>query len=265
MRNVTVDTDVPHGHIDTVSGYTKLFSHIVHSTIWREPDHVRIVWVTMLALKDSHGDVMASVPGLADAARVTEEQCDDALKRLTAPDPRSRSKDLDGRRLVEIDGGWHCVNHDKYKRMMSIEDRRERDRERKRLERVRGTSEKSPNSNIQIRSDQIRSDPLDSRAAEPAPLRTGRKRKSPMPEGWAPARTPAIIELERGLDVKTELAQFRDRAMRDGATYLDWNAAWRTWLRNARKWAKPGSIGYQPKPLSVTDSKLVFTKRERLP
>ncbi len=228
-------------HIAIVSSYTKLFSHIVHSTIWREPDHVRIVWVTMLALKDTHGDVMASVPGLADAARVTEEQCEDALRRLLAPDPRSRSKDLEGRRLVEIDGGWHCVNHEKYKRMMSIEDRRERDRERKRAERVRGTSEKSSNSNI--RSDQIRSDQiLDPRAAEPAPPRTGRKRKSVMPDDWAPARTPATLELERGLNVKNELAQFKDRALRDGATYIDWNAAWRTWLRNARKWAKPGTV-----------------------
>jgi hypothetical protein len=187
MRNVTVDTDVPRGHIPSVSGYTKLFSHIVHSTIWREPDHVRIVWVTMLALKDSHGDVMASVPGLADAARVTEEQCDDALKRLTAPDPRSRSKDLEGRRLIEVDGGWHCVNHDKYKRMLSIEDRRERDRERKRAERVRGTSEKSPNSNIRSDPDQIRSDPSPP-VGVPVAQRPKQRRVlwHVVPDGWQP-------------------------------------------------------------------------------
>ena len=51
-----------------MSGYSKLFSEICDSTIWREPDHVRIVWITMLAKANKHGEVMASIPGLADAA-----------------------------------------------------------------------------------------------------------------------------------------------------------------------------------------------------
>ena len=53
-----------------MSGYTKLHSNIIHSTIWRAPNHVRLVWITMLALCDRDGVVEASVPGLADAARV---------------------------------------------------------------------------------------------------------------------------------------------------------------------------------------------------
>jgi len=57
------------------AGYTKLFSSIVHSTVWRESNHVRLVWVTLLALCDRDGRVEASVPGLADAARVTVPEC----------------------------------------------------------------------------------------------------------------------------------------------------------------------------------------------
>ncbi len=107
-----------------MSGYTKLFSSIVTSTIWRESDHVRLVWVTMLALADKYGVVEASVPGLADLARVSRSLCDDALKVLMSPDPDSRTKDHDGRRLVAVDGGWQLVNHGKYRDRMSAEDQK---------------------------------------------------------------------------------------------------------------------------------------------
>lgn len=106
-------------------GYTKLFSDIVMSTIWREPDHVRLVWVTMLALADRDSTVQASIPGLADAARVTIPQCVEALEKLKSPDEFSRTKDFEGRRIEEIDGGWQLLNGPKYRRKMSVEERRE--------------------------------------------------------------------------------------------------------------------------------------------
>jgi hypothetical protein len=83
-----------------MAGFAKLFSSIVHSTIWREDDHVRIVWITMLALANKHGVVEASVPGLADASRVSLEQCEEALKKLESPDQYSRSQDFEGRRVT---------------------------------------------------------------------------------------------------------------------------------------------------------------------
>ena len=30
--------------------FVKLYGSIIHSSIWSEPDHVRIVWLTMLAM-----------------------------------------------------------------------------------------------------------------------------------------------------------------------------------------------------------------------
>ena len=114
-----------------MSGYTKLFSSIVHSTIWREPDHVRIVWITMLAIADRHGEVEASVPGLADLSRVSLEQCQDALRVLSSPDKFSRNQDYDGKRIVEILGGWALLNHDLYRTKLNDEEQREKDRERK--------------------------------------------------------------------------------------------------------------------------------------
>ena len=109
---------------NVVAGFTKLFSTIVHSTVWREEMHVKVVWVTMLALADRNGYVAASLPGLADASRVTMEQCEDALTRLSAPDKHSRTKEHEGRRIAEVDGGWALLNYTKYREQRDKDERR---------------------------------------------------------------------------------------------------------------------------------------------
>lgn len=106
-------------------GYTKLFSEIIMSTVWKEPDYVRIVWITMLALKDRWHIVNASIPGLADASKVSIEQCEKALKILSSPDKYSRSIEHEGRRIEKIDGGWYILNGEKYRNKMSLDERRE--------------------------------------------------------------------------------------------------------------------------------------------
>lgn len=98
-----------------MSGYSKLWSEIVTSSIWAEDDKTRIVWVTMLALKDQHGYVAASLPGLSHAARVDISDCEKALAILEAPDKYSRSTEHEGRRIERVDGGWLVLNHLKYR------------------------------------------------------------------------------------------------------------------------------------------------------
>ena len=103
------------------AGYTKLFASIVHSTIWRAPDHVRLTWITMLAMADRQGVIEASVPGLADAARVTVEECVEALAHLAAPDEWSRTPDHEGRRIESVEGGWRILNHGLYRDRMAAD------------------------------------------------------------------------------------------------------------------------------------------------
>ncbi len=121
----------------SMAGYTKLFSSMIHSTVWREADHVRIVWVTLMAMADLNGEIEASVPGLADAARVTVENCQDALRRLSAVDPYSRSKEHEGRRIESIDGGWVILNYAKYREKLSAAHTKEKTAERVRRWRAR--------------------------------------------------------------------------------------------------------------------------------
>jgi len=110
-------------------GYTKLFNEILYSTIWQESDHTRLVWITMLALKDERHQVMASVPGLAKAANVTREQCEEALQKFLSPDPDSRSQDFEGRRIEKVDGGWWILSGEKFQKRQSIEEKKEHNAE----------------------------------------------------------------------------------------------------------------------------------------
>lgn len=111
-----------------MTGYTKLFNSILCSTIWRADDKTRIVWITLLALAGKDGIAEGSIPGLADMARVSIEDCERALNYLMSPDQYSRTKDHEGRRISEIDGGWLILNHKKFRSKMSVDEKREYDR-----------------------------------------------------------------------------------------------------------------------------------------
>jgi hypothetical protein len=106
--------------------YTKLFNSIITSTIWSEDDQTRIVWITMLAIADKNGEVQGSIPGLARIAGVPVEACRAAITKFLSPDIDSRTKDDEGRRIDVIEGGWHLLNHGKYRNMASDADRAEK-------------------------------------------------------------------------------------------------------------------------------------------
>jgi hypothetical protein len=119
-------------------GYTKLFSSIIASTIWREDDKTRLVWITMLAMKNERHMVEASLPGLADMARVTITECEKAIKKLESKDGYSRNQDNGGRRIERVQGGWKILNGEYYRAQMSADDRREYQKNYHREYRKRG-------------------------------------------------------------------------------------------------------------------------------
>jgi hypothetical protein len=123
--------------------YTKLFASIVTSTIWMEDDQTRIVWITMLAIADKNGEIHASIPGLARVAAVPVEAVTRAIEKFLGPDQHSRTKDDDGRRICEIDGGWILLNHAKYRRMASKDEQAEANAIRQRRFRNRSKSNAS--------------------------------------------------------------------------------------------------------------------------
>ena len=105
--------------------YTKLFSTITESTIWCEDSDTRVVWITMLAMCDKNGEVPASIPGLAKTAMVSLEKTELALEKFMQPDKYSRTKDFEGRRIEEIQGGWLLLNHATYRAKRQDEHRKD--------------------------------------------------------------------------------------------------------------------------------------------
>lgn len=132
-------------------GFVKLYGSILTSSVWQEPMATRLVWITMLTLADKKGYVNASIPGLANLARVDISDCMKALDTLMMPDPFSRSKNDDGRRIEEVDGGWRLINHEKYRELRT--DKQIQDAQRQARHRMRDRCDESRESRIEAEAD----------------------------------------------------------------------------------------------------------------
>lgn len=110
----------------------------------------------MLAMADRHGRVWASVPGLANRARVPLEDAKLAIATFLGPDEYSRTPDNEGRRIEPIDGGWRLLNHEKYRSIRDEETTKEAKRtyinKRRAAEREAKSSTVDPVSNTVERS-----------------------------------------------------------------------------------------------------------------
>ena len=107
----------------------------------------------MLAMADQNGIVAASLPGLARLARIDRERCQDALETMLAPDQYSRSPEFEGRRIERVEGGWKLLNHAKYMRLLSKEDRREYNAQKQRESRERKHSSTNVNTPVDKSND----------------------------------------------------------------------------------------------------------------
>lgn len=126
-----------------MNGFALLWSKILDSSVWvKGSKETRLVWITLLAMKDSKGEIYASVVGLANRARVTDEECKKSLSVLLSPDQDDTSGVEDGRRLRVIPGGWQIVNHDLYR--FSTEAKREFWRTQKAEQRAKAEQPKKP-------------------------------------------------------------------------------------------------------------------------
>lgn len=122
-------------------------AEILSSTVWAEPAHVRLVWITLLILCDTEGYVGAAIPGIARAAGVTLEEARDAMERLQQPDPDSRTKTNEGIRVVPAERGWRVLNFVEHVDRLSSE----RVKARERLRRFRERKRQKADRNVSVR------------------------------------------------------------------------------------------------------------------
>ena len=122
--------------------YTPLWSGIVQSSLWDEPDPVVKVFVTLLALKDPDFIVRKTAYQIAHESRKTEAEVLEALKVLSSPDTkRLEPQPHEGRRLERVSDGWLILNGKKYQEKMREEAERARWRKAQAAKRER---EKKP-------------------------------------------------------------------------------------------------------------------------
>ena len=222
--------------------FTKLFSSITESTVWCEPDSTRIVWITMLAMADRKGRVWGSIPGLANRARVTIEQCENALITFKSPDRYSRTPDFEGRRIEDIDGGWFLLNYAKHRDVRDEESIRESKRNyiNKRRAAEREAKSKSVSTVEHCRSPSIQAEAeAEAEACKPKVKSRGVASASRLPADWAPNDADiAYCKTERpDLNVARTVDSFRDywhAKAGPTARKLDWAATWRSWVRNEK-------------------------------
>ena len=111
--------------------YNKLYTKILDSSIWLEPNPTRIVWITFLAAMDEDGFAQfSSVRNLANRAMVTPEEAEAAVATLEAPDAESASKDHEGRRIERVPGGWMILNAGLYRDIVTRTEKLRLNRER---------------------------------------------------------------------------------------------------------------------------------------
>lgn len=81
------------------------------------------------------------------------------------------------------------------------------------------------------------------------------KKAVQLPENWVPSDTNIKYARERDFtdqEIRHEAEQFRNYHHAKGSTFKSWDAAWRTWLGNARKFAKAS----KPRAGGATDNLL---------
>lgn len=83
------------------------------------------------------------------------------------------------------------------------------------------------------------------KTAKPAKPVSSKRQKVTFPNNWSLGPSEAedaarILETVPGLSIQPnrEWDQFRDHHLKQGSIFSDWPAAWRTWMRNAVKYAE---------------------------
>lgn len=100
--------------------FVKLFvGRMSTSSLWEEPPETRLLFIWFLGAADIDGYVLPHTEtNLARLSNLPLDGVKRAIATLEAPDPHSRTKSHDGRRLLkQEDGGWTVANAGIYREM----------------------------------------------------------------------------------------------------------------------------------------------------
>ena len=224
--------------------YNRLFTKILDSSIWLEPDSTRIVWFTFLAAMNEDGFAhFSALENLAARARVSLAKAKRAIEVLEGPDPNSENPDNDGRRLERVPGGWMVLNAGQYREKFS----REIEREQTRLRVAKHRAKESGNKPTVTKTLQSVSPASVSESSSDS---VSKRKPKDLPEvvSYAKTREISAFDAEAFYD-----SQESGGWTRGGKALRDWKAALRTWKSNgwlaSQKQRKNGAHPDAHKPI----------------
>lgn len=83
------------------------------------------------------------------------------------------------------------------------------------------------------------------------PVKPKAKRATTRPADFRPSANHRALAAEQGIDLQAEWPKFCDFHDAKGSTFKDWDAALRTWIRNARTFSRPGPPRHAGNPSGV--------------
>ena len=101
-----------------MSGFVKLDCGILNSSIMLEDSDTFKAWIIILASCRSDGTVDVTIPDLMMKCRITSEKAKEILRKFMSPDPVSKSKAEEGRKIVPYDNSGYkyiVVNYMSYR------------------------------------------------------------------------------------------------------------------------------------------------------
>lgn len=113
--------------------YAKVFEQIFDSSI-SEDYLTRLVFEDLLVLADQNGVVDKTHEAISRRTNVPLDIVKRSIVKLESPDPKSRSQEAEGKRIVRLDDhrdwGWFIVNYEHYRALATEEQKREKTRAR---------------------------------------------------------------------------------------------------------------------------------------
>jgi hypothetical protein len=238
-----------------LSGYTPVFKSVFQGSLCGKwPDCG--VWLAMLALQDSRGEIDAHPSYIATVTGCPLEDVQACIERFCAPDESSRSPDEDGRRLIPLEGrgfGWRVVNHRKYREKARLAARHaqeaitgknaQRMKDRRRPPQTAVTAADRPSDS-------------DSNTDTNSEIRNKKARKrapSSIPEDWQAGEELDQFARDRlpRVSLPDLWLAFTDYHSAKGTTSKDWSASARTWVANAAKFGYPMTAPAQRPPEKI--------------
>lgn len=180
-------------------------------------------WVNILCLASKHGGSLPSLQDVAFALRISDREADSLVTVL-----------LSAGLLDDAPNG--LTPHKWAERQYSDTTAAERMRKyRARKANTKGVTDALRVTPVTVTPPEEDTD-TDTEKKEKKGI--ARKRAAPIPEGF-PFEADIRWTLKEFPKVSawTEAEKFRDYALANSKTYADWPAAWRTWCRNAVRWA----------------------------